>query len=120
MESLLCFNDCEITGVSYTDEGITIFVSKSAGGNDTFETYFHSPNGKPYEVEHIWAGKFDEHIDEFRQKMDFDEYRNRLGGLVLVPRGTNQSYGEDDLCTFICKRPCTESLLVLKFFHGKL
>lgn len=72
---------------------ITAFVSKSAGGNDTFETYFHSPNGKPYEVEHVWADKFDEHIDEFRQKMDFDEYRNRLGGLVLLPRGTNQSYG---------------------------
>ena len=25
---------------------------------------------------------------------EFQNYRNRLGGLVLLPRGTNQSYGD--------------------------
>ena len=72
---------------------ISGYIDKLAGSNNTFETYFTSPNGKPFEVEHIWANKFNEHKDEFDQQVDFDECRNRLGALVLLPRGTNQSYG---------------------------
>lgn len=79
--------------VKYLLSRVSSFVDQGAGINSTFETYYHSPNGKPFEVEHIWANKFEEHMDEFEQKGDFDEYRNRLGGLVLLPRGTNQSYG---------------------------
>ncbi|MEY2427891.1 MAG: hypothetical protein QOJ40_776 [Verrucomicrobiota bacterium] len=45
------------------------------------------------EVEHIWADKFDEHRDEFEQQHEFQSYRNRIGDLVLLPQGTNQSYG---------------------------
>lgn len=72
---------------------ISGYIDKLAGSNNTFDTYFTSPNGKPFEVEHVWANKFNEHKDEFEQQVDFDEYRNRLGALVLLPRGTNQSYG---------------------------
>ena len=79
--------------VKYLLSRICAFVDKNAGRNENFETYYHSPSGKPFEVEHIWANKFEEHTDEFEQKGDFDEYRNRLGGLVLLPSGTNQSYG---------------------------
>jgi hypothetical protein len=52
-----------------------------------------SPGTKPYEVEHIWADKFDQHRSEFEQQHEFDNYRNRIGDLVLLPQGTNQSYG---------------------------
>ena len=44
-------------------------------------------------MEHIWADKYDNHKDEFEQETDFQEYRNKIGALVLLPRGTNQSYG---------------------------
>ena len=44
-------------------------------------------------MEHIGADKFDEHRDEFEQQHEFDNYRNRIGDLVLLPQGTNQSYG---------------------------
>ena len=60
----------------------------------TFQTYYDSPSGRPFEVEHIWGNKFSAHADEFDQKTDFDEYRNRIGSLVLLPNGTNQSYGD--------------------------
>ena len=79
--------------VKYLLSRISAFVGKNAGQNESFEAYYHSPSGKPFEVEHIWANKFEEHTDEFEQKGDFEEYRNRLGGLVLLPSGTNQSYG---------------------------
>lgn len=73
---------------------MTSFVEHQAGMSASFEKYYHNPNGKPYEVEHIWADKFIEHRDEFEQEWDFQEFRNRLGGLILLPRGTNQSFND--------------------------
>ncbi len=72
---------------------ITGFIEQRSGTSTSFSTYFVSPGTKPYEVEHIWADKFDEHRDEFEQQHEFDNYRNRIGDLVLLPQGTNQSFG---------------------------
>jgi uncharacterized protein with ParB-like and HNH nuclease domain len=72
---------------------LSAHIDQLAGKSNTFETYFHSPSGKPFEIEHVWANKFIEHLDEFEQKGDFDDYRNLIGGLVLLPKGTNQSFG---------------------------
>jgi uncharacterized protein with ParB-like and HNH nuclease domain len=72
---------------------ITGFIEQQSGASTNFSTYFVSPGTKPYEVEHIWADKFEEHRNEFEQRHEFDNYRNRIGDLVLLPQGTNQSYG---------------------------
>ena len=74
---------------------ITGFIDRESGGSKTsFSTYYVTRAGeKPYEVEHIWADKFNEHRDEFDQQHEFDEHRNRIGDLVLLPRGSNQAYG---------------------------
>jgi uncharacterized protein with ParB-like and HNH nuclease domain len=72
---------------------VTGFIEQQSGASANFSTFFVSPRAKPFEVEHIWADKFDEHRDEFEQKHEFDAYRNRIGDLVLLPQGTNQSYG---------------------------
>lgn len=72
---------------------ITGFIEQRSGASTSFSTYFVSPGTKPYEVEHIWANKFSEHRDEFEQQHEFDNYRSRIGDLVLLPEGTNQSYG---------------------------
>ena len=72
---------------------ITGFIEQQSGASTNFSTYFVAPGSKPFEVEHIWANKFDEHRDEFEQQHEFDNYRNRIGDLVLLPQGTNQSYG---------------------------
>jgi hypothetical protein len=79
--------------VKYLLSRITGFIEQQSGSSTNFSTYFVSPGTKPYEVEHIWADKFDEHRDEFEQQHEFDNYRNRIGDLVLLPQGTNQSYG---------------------------
>ena len=47
-----------------------------------------------YEVEHIWANHAERHRDEFPHPADFAEYRNRIGGLLLLPKSFNQSYGD--------------------------
>jgi len=72
---------------------ITGFIEQQSGASTNFSTYFVSPGTKSFEVEHIWADKFEEHRDEFEQRHEFDSYRNRIGDLVLLPQGTNQSYG---------------------------
>jgi uncharacterized protein with ParB-like and HNH nuclease domain len=79
--------------VKYLLSRVTGFLDQKAGASTNFTTYFLSPGSKPFEVEHIWANKFSEHRDEFEQQHEFDNYRNRIGDLLLLPQGTNQSYG---------------------------
>lgn len=73
---------------------ITGWIEQKAGINTSFISYYQPETGKPFEVEHIWADKFSRHEDEFVQEHEFKQYRNRIGDLVLLPRGTNQSYGD--------------------------
>ena len=72
---------------------ITGYFEQQVGLDSSFKKFFH-PTGKRYEVEHIWADKFEQHQDEFEQLHEFNEIRNRLGDLVLLPNGTNQSYND--------------------------
>ena len=73
---------------------MTAWVEQQSSMNTSFMTYYEPESGKPFEVEHIWANKFDRHHTEFSQEHEFRDYRNRIGGLVLLPRGTNQSYSD--------------------------
>lgn len=72
---------------------ITGFIEQQSGLSTNFSTYFISQGAKPYEVEHIWADKFEQHREEFEQQHEFSNYRNHIGDLLLLPQGTNQSYG---------------------------
>ena len=56
-------------------------------------TYTSRAIKKPFEIEHIWADKYEQHLDEFSTEEDFAHYRSHLGGLLLLPRGFNQSFG---------------------------
>jgi Protein of unknown function (DUF1524) len=49
---------------------------------------------KDYEIEHIWADHPELLKDEFAHPSDFQEYRNRIGGLLLLPKSFNASYGD--------------------------
>lgn len=80
--------------VKYLLSRLSGYVDELAGVNTDFATYFHAANGKPYEIEHLWANNFDNHRDEFEQLNDFNDARNSIGALVLLPRGTNQSYSD--------------------------
>lgn len=64
-------------------------------GKDSTYGFYHHPKGKQFEIEHIWADKFEEHTDEFQQITDFQIWRNSIGALLLLPQGTNQSFNSD-------------------------
>ncbi|HWQ92667.1 MAG TPA: DUF262 domain-containing protein [Clostridia bacterium] len=78
--------------IKYLLSRLTAHMEQGAGMTTTVRTYLDSPGGKPFEVEHIWADDFASHATEFSDKSDFARWRNRIGALVLLPNGTNQSY----------------------------
>lgn len=80
--------------VKYYLARITSFIEESCQMPNDFINYIWNPDCKPYEIEHIWADKMEYHSDEFSQKYEFDEWRNKIGGLMLLPNGSNQSYGD--------------------------
>jgi len=57
---------------------------------------------KRYEVEHIWADKYERHTDEFGHESEFHDFRNKIGDLLLLPKKFNASYGD---LTYAQKRP---------------
>lgn len=73
---------------------ISGYVDEQSGLNSNFDAY-QFPDGKPMEIEHILADKYERHKDEFEHLSDFTQFRERLGNLVLLPRGTNQSYNAE-------------------------
>lgn len=75
---------------------ITSYIDNLAGKSTTYVTYHHPQSGKPFEIEHIWADKFQEHKDEFDQEVEFRDWRNSIGALILLPNCTNQSFNSDD------------------------
>lgn len=73
---------------------ISTYVDNIVGKDTNYVTYHH-PNGRQFEIEHIWGDKFEEHTDEFEQKNEFQVWRNLIGALLLLPQGTNQSFSSD-------------------------
>ncbi|MYF99503.1 DUF262 domain-containing protein, partial [Candidatus Poribacteria bacterium] len=73
---------------------MTDFVETRAGRSSRYEEYVNRRAQDPYEVEHIWANHPERHTDEFGHPADFAEYRNRIGGLLLLPKSFNASYGD--------------------------
>jgi hypothetical protein len=72
---------------------MTDFIETRAGMPSRYAEYATRAGQNGYEVEHVWADKAEQHRDEFDHPSDFDEYRNRFGGLLLLPKSFNASYG---------------------------
>ncbi|MBI4454779.1 MAG: DUF262 domain-containing protein [Acidobacteria bacterium] len=69
-------------------------VERESGLDSHFMDYIAGKGKHGYEVEHIWADKFSRHRAEFDHPADFAEYRNRFGGLLLLPKTFNASFGD--------------------------
>lgn len=73
---------------------MTDYVETRSGQASRYSEYIQRRGNNGYEVEHIWANHPERHTDEFSHPTDFAEYRNRIGGLLLLPKSFNASYGD--------------------------
>ena len=73
---------------------ITDYVEHQSDMGSRYMEYVSGERKNRYEIEHIWADKPERHTDEFPHPNDFAQYRNRVGGLLLLPKRFNASYGD--------------------------
>jgi hypothetical protein len=73
------------------------YVEVGSGGQPRYHEMMTLRGKKAFEIEHIWANG----LESKRQTLgldpneDFQEWRNRLGGLLLLPKTFNASYKDD-------------------------
>lgn len=73
---------------------VTHWLDTKCGLPSHFEDLISQGRGRPFEIEHIWANHYEEFANHFKHPSEFEEARNRLGGLLLLQRGLNQSLGD--------------------------
>ena len=73
---------------------LTHWVDSECGASTHFEDLISTGRTRPFEIEHIWADHYDRFTKWFDHPTDFETERNRLGGLLLLQRGVNQSLGD--------------------------
>ncbi len=80
---------------------LTHWVDTRCGLPSSFGALISKGPSRPFEIEHIWANHYDRFKTWFAHPTDFDKGRSRLGGLLLLQCGVNQSIGD---ATFEAKR----------------
>jgi uncharacterized protein with ParB-like and HNH nuclease domain len=94
-ETLDSIKKLRLTGTNKPDIYYLLARLTSWLGDENPELYLARKRSDPFEVEHIWANKFERHTDEFSNESEFAEQRNQLGDLLLLPKSFNASYGAD-------------------------
>jgi hypothetical protein len=73
---------------------MTDYVETRSGMPSRYAEYVQRKGKHGYEVEHVWADHPERHEDEFGHPSDFEAYRNRVGGLLLLPKSFNASFSD--------------------------
>jgi hypothetical protein len=101
---------------------MTEFIEMQSGMPSRYAEYIVRSGKNGHEVEHIWANHPERHEDEFKNPADFDDYRNRIGGPLLLPKSFNASYGdlpyEDKLEHYNTQNLIARSLHELAYSHN--
>jgi hypothetical protein len=93
------------------------WIETQSGSQGQYSTYVVRSGKLAYEIEHIWANHYDRHKDEFENPTTFSDYRNHLGGLLLLPKKINASLGDKDY-SYKVEQYLKENLLA-KSLHPK-
>jgi len=79
--------------IHYLLARMTVWVEQQCGLDTAFNDYDGS-QGTPYEIEHIFSSDYSNHSYGFSSEEDFDDYRNNIGALLLLPKYINRSLGD--------------------------
>jgi len=72
----------------------TDWLEQQSGGPGHYEEYIVRSGQNAFEVEHIWSDHYERFMHEFDQQNTFDQYRDRIGGLLLLPKKINASLND--------------------------
>ncbi len=72
----------------------THWLEIESGQAGSYNEYIVRSGKNAYEIEHLWANHFERHTDEFESVQEFLNFRNGLGGLILLPKKINASLND--------------------------
>ena len=70
---------------------LTDYVETSSGMTSNFSNYINREIKNPYDIEHIICDHHEWFMTEYPEKDIFDKYRNKFGGLLILPMDKNRS-----------------------------
>jgi hypothetical protein len=70
---------------------VTEFTERGAGRTETFDKLVNRDAKNPFDVEHIWANNYETVQEHFANPQEFDEWRNHVAYLLLLPADVNRS-----------------------------
>ncbi|MBA4016479.1 MAG: hypothetical protein C0483_04765 [Pirellula sp.] len=71
---------------------IAAYVDLGAGRPDLFDKYVDRDCKNPCDIEHIWADDRSAYQADFATEQEFQDFRNHVAGLLLLPADVNRSY----------------------------
>ncbi len=72
---------------------LAAWLDREVGIGETLSSYLVSSGAQRYDIEHVVPDQFAAHKTGYANEDEFQEYRNRIGALLLLPRAFNRSYG---------------------------
>ena len=79
--------------IRYLLARMAAWLETQCGGTLTFADFVSRARKHPFEIEHIWANHPEQH-PELPSEQAFADQRNKFGGLLLLPKDFNASYGD--------------------------
>jgi uncharacterized protein with ParB-like and HNH nuclease domain len=75
------------------------FTENGCGRGDHFPDFVDRDRKNPFDIEHIWPDDYDRFRETFESEMVFQDWRNQIASLLLLPQAVNRSlqdkpYGE--------------------------
>lgn len=72
---------------------MTYYLEEQSGINSNFADYVNREQKNPYDIEHVWADDYTQgnHQVDFSTEEEFKDFRNRFGGLLILPKDKNRS-----------------------------
>ncbi|WP_448187568.1 DUF262 domain-containing protein [Azospirillum sp. sgz301742] len=71
---------------------VTSFVEAGSGRPDLFDKYVDRGGQNACDIEHIWADDYGRYQSVFGSEDEFQQWRNHVAGLILLPADVNRSF----------------------------
>ena len=70
---------------------VSAYIEQKSGRGEDFAALIDRTVKNPYDIEHIWADRYERYLDQFDGLQDFETWRDDIGALLLLPADVNRS-----------------------------